>query len=661
MQGARFKRRGSSHRLWENFTVLLVACIFGGQIILSAAASAAFDQSAYRFLINLDSADPRALTSNPSNLEDVINDSKIDVKNGVFYVVGATATNWVIEKRSQLHGSGISGFGTNGQIIQDIPGSATEVANAIVVDDSGDNIYIAGYSEASAGNRQWRIEKRVTSTGALVSGFGTGGVISHDITGSNDEPLDLVIDDVNGYLYIVGYDGSSGTQWHMQKRRVSDGALCTAANCGTEFGTGGIITINPGGGNDKKIRTIAIDPTNSFLYIAGNRDGGGGNRSWQVQKRNAVTGALCTAAVCGVAFATGGEFTSDPTGGDDQVTRFQVDSAGNAIYIGGYDNGGGRQWRIEKITADTGTYVTSFGTNGVVTTNPSAGSDQIVDLDLDGSGGFIFVIGTDANGTNQRWRIEKRNRSNGALVSTFAVSGVLTSDPSTRNDPPSRIMIDVNRNFLWALGGDRTISETDMRWRIEQYQLDTGSFWMAPQDTKAIASSGTAFRLRMLIHTTMNLLANGDNFKIQYSKKAGTCDTGFIGETYEDLTQSSSEVQYYNNPNLSDGTAAVALVGDPSHSGHTNVVQTIEELNNFTNPNAILLNQDGLWDFVMRDDNAFGAYCFRAVKSNGALLDSYTVVPEITFCRDQPHTEALMRHGSYFCEGIKRPFFWAKE
>ena len=38
-----------------------------------------------------------------------------------------------------------------------------------------------GYDESpGAGNEQWRIEKRNLSDGALVVGFGTGGVVTND-------------------------------------------------------------------------------------------------------------------------------------------------------------------------------------------------------------------------------------------------------------------------------------------------------------------------------------------------------------------------------------------------------------------------------------------------------------------------------------------------
>ncbi|MGC8776163.1 MAG: hypothetical protein ACP5QN_02545, partial [Minisyncoccia bacterium] len=61
--------------------------------------------------------------------------------------------------------------------------------------------------------------------------------------------------------------------------------------------------------------------------------------------------------------------------------------------------------------------------------------------------------------------------------------------------------------------------------------------------------------------------------------------------------------------------------------------QTYEELNNFTNSvAAIPSGQDGKWDFSLKDNGASAntAYCLRIVKSDGTVLDTYNVIPQIT-------------------------------
>ncbi|MBN2101122.1 hypothetical protein JW710_04520, partial [Candidatus Dojkabacteria bacterium] len=160
---------------------------------------------------------------------------------------------------------------------------------------------------------------------------------------------------------------------------------------------------------------------------------------------------------------------------------------------------------------------------------------------------------------------------------------------------------------------------------------------LAAQDTAAVlGASGARFRIRMLIHTDGDgARRNYEYFKLQYvDKGSGTCSSpvGGTPATYTDVS-GLTYMAYYDNPTPTDGTALTSNVNDPVHSGHTTVGQTYEEVNNFTNSQTkIRTNQDGMWDFSIEDNSAPGnsTYCFRIVKSDGTLLDSYSYYPEIT-------------------------------
>jgi hypothetical protein len=160
---------------------------------------------------------------------------------------------------------------------------------------------------------------------------------------------------------------------------------------------------------------------------------------------------------------------------------------------------------------------------------------------------------------------------------------------------------------------------------------------LAAQDTAAtLSSTGAAFRLRILLHMTTNKLAtlSAQSFKLQFAQRGadGLCDTNFSGETYADVT-TSTVIAFNDNPTPADGAALTANANDPTHGADTIVNQTYEELNNFTNSvAAIPSGQDGKWDFSLKDNGASAntAYCFRVVKSDGSLLDTYTVIPQIT-------------------------------
>ncbi|HEY9584417.1 MAG TPA: peptidoglycan-binding protein, partial [Candidatus Paceibacterota bacterium] len=179
----------------------------------------------------------------------------------------------------------------------------------------------------------------------------------------------------------------------------------------------------------------------------------------------------------------------------------------------------------------------------------------------------------------------------------------------------------------------RTFTQSAYRLFANIDGADVGSA-LALQDTAAsLSSNGDAFRLRQLLHVGgTNLGVSGDNFKLQFAEKSGTCDTGFTGETYADVTGATA-IAYNNNATPNDNDMLTANADDPVHGIDTVANQTYEEINNFTNSvAAINAGQDGKWDFSLIDNDGAASknYCFRAVKSDGSLLDTYTVIPEVT-------------------------------
>jgi hypothetical protein len=139
----------------------------------------------------------------------------------------------------------------------------------------------------------------------------------------------------------------------------------------------------------------------------------------------------------------------------------------------------------------------------------------------------------------------------------------------------------------------------------------------------------------MLLHIgNVSLSQSGQTFKLQFAQRGtdNLCDTAFSGETYADVT-TATVIAYKDNPTPADSAALTANSNDPTHGTDTIVNQTYEELNNFTNSvAAIPSGQDGKWDFSLKDNGASAntAYCLRAVKSDGSLLDTYSVIPQIT-------------------------------
>lgn len=189
---------------------------------------------------------------------------------------------------------------------------------------------------------------------------------------------------------------------------------------------------------------------------------------------------------------------------------------------------------------------------------------------------------------------------------------------------------DGNNGSCWLFGS--TFEQADYRFGEDPEDSSTGIIYSGPAENTAYTSPGTTdgFRLRMLIHVGgSNLAQNGETFKLQFGEKtAANCTTGV---SWADVSPSSGVIRYLDAA-PADGDNISSVAGDPDHSGHTKQYQDFEEANNFTNSvSAINSGQDGVWAFSLVNHSAVGGkrYCFKAVKSTGADLDTYSFYPEV--------------------------------
>lgn len=224
-------------------------------------------------------------------------------------------------------------------------------------------------------------------------------------------------------------------------------------------------------------------------------------------------------------------------------------------------------------------------------------------------------------------------------VITFISNGFSLSGVSTETNVNTA-------TYRYAAWQGKKYTQSAYRWFVNIDSTNVGGV-LAAQDTPATVNfTGTTTRLRMLLHVDNGtLFSSGQNFKLQFATSTGACDTGFSGETYQDVT-ASSLLAFTNNATPADGATLTANGSDPTHGGDTIVPQTYEEANNFTNSvNPIPKGQDGKWDFALVDNGAPAntTYCLRVVKSDDTLLDTYSVIPQITTATIPVYTQNYFR------------------
>lgn len=343
------------------------------------------------------------------------------------------------------------------------------------------------------------------------------------------------------------------------------------------------VTFGPGASTTDTI--TSVDTTRSWLYC-----------SWDATNN----GLRQTAVGCELTNATTVTFS-----------RFANSSYTNRIryYV--------VQFPTNTVTVEHGQDVT---TNDSCTNNQQCNSDVSITPISSITKAFAFATNT-TNGSGTSF---PRNRWIQSFLNTSTLrrSTWMASSATSDNGTGYWQVIEFPQNI--------EVEQEAYRWFSNVDSTDVGGP-LAAQDTAATLGAATPFRLRALFDIETGQYAAGAvDLKLQFAVRSGACDTSFTGEVYTDVT-GATDIAYHNNATPADGDALTANGNDPT-GGDTVVNQTYEELNDFTTTSTIPVGQDGLWDFALTDNGAPNSttYCFRFVTAAGGLLDTYSVIPEIT-------------------------------
>ncbi len=454
------------------------------------------------------------LEINPSSNTDEAQAIVIDSAN--IYVAGTDSTHGGtnqrirMEKRSSSDGAAVTSFGAPGIASSNPSGTVSDSVRSVASD--GTYFYTVGDDGQNGGtNLQWRLEKRLLSTGALVSGFPTGsdGIVTNNLSAANDTVYGIAVDSLQAYLvgtqgtggptggtswmiqkydlttgatgfsltldttldlssgedspyavavdsthiYVVGADasggGSSSAQWEIQKRSVTDGALDTG------FDSDGRVQVDLSTLDDTAY-AVVVDGTS--IFVAGDKSSNS-DGAWVIEKRSTTSGALDGT------FGTSGQVTSNPGTGNDAARALAVDSTNGILYVAGHDAdaGGttGGQWRIEAYDTTNGTAVNAFGGAGFVSINPSSGDDKIYAMILDS--GSLYLVGSSNEGIDGNWAVAKVTAATGALDTNFGLNGIASTNPGVGED--------IGRGVVSDSSGIVVVGEVrleGLQWRMEK-------------------------------------------------------------------------------------------------------------------------------------------------------------------------------------------------
>lgn len=256
-------------------------------------------------------------------------------------------------------------------------GYGTSQAYAIALDAAG-NVFVTGESKESTGGRHMRTVKYDGATGtqrwtAALHGSFDGFAIG-----------EAIVVDGHGDVFVTGVSGENvgGSNLRTVKYDGQTGALAWTHQMGVA-------------GDDSGLAAV-LDPSGSLL-VAGYTYEPGSGADYCIVKYQPSTGAiLWTRTIAGTPIA------------GDTGEALATDAAGN-VYVTGFADGGGYNWRTAKLDAMTGNIVWNVPFDG-----PGHGDDFAFAIAVDAAGDVVVTGGVAESPVAMTGRTIKYRNTDGA-------------------------------------------------------------------------------------------------------------------------------------------------------------------------------------------------------------------------------------------------------
>jgi uncharacterized delta-60 repeat protein len=389
-------------------------------------------------------------------------------------------------------------FSGDGYEVTDLPLSTDERAEAVAIDSQG-RVVVAGYATLMITGRVMMVA-RYTSSGALDTTFGQGGVALADFTSSTSEQANGLAIDSNGRIVVAGSANVGGTSTQFALARFT-----TSGSLDTTFTSNGKVLTDFASSTSEAAADVVISgtkivvagaavlSTTQFALARYNSDGSldssfSGDGKALGEFVGAAAGAwdlaidsLGRVVAAGYAmfnandrrfaiarYSSSGALDSGYSGdglliinftssSQELATSVAVDSS-NRVIAGGYAGpfaGTGFQFAEVRTTA-----------NGALDSTFSGDGKDLIDVDTlsehsNGmaltSSGKIILAGQSFDGSDTHICVVRSN-SNGTLDTTFGTGGVadtvdLNFSPEVANnvtiDGSGRVVIAGHANFLF--------------------------------------------------------------------------------------------------------------------------------------------------------------------------------------------------------------------
>jgi uncharacterized delta-60 repeat protein len=313
--------------------------------------------------------------------------------------------------RYNADGSLDASFGTGGRVTTDFVGLA-ELATAIAVQPDG-KILVAGAVSQMATSFDFALV-RYNSNGSLDSTFGSGGKVTTDFNGGLDSATSIALQ-TDGKIVLAGF-ATAGDAHTALARYNTNGALDTTFG---DLSTGKVVTnIN----NTRDFGNALAIQSDGKIVVGGSTLTPAGSFVMFALSRYTSGGSLDST------FGSGGKVTTQVVfgdGEDDTIFALAIQIDGRIIAAGQANFG--QDFGMVRYLAN-GALDTSFGTNGIVTTDFNGTTDRALGMALQIDGKIVLAGAANlTTGSTGDFGLTRYN-PNGSLDSTFGTGGKAVTD-----------------------------------------------------------------------------------------------------------------------------------------------------------------------------------------------------------------------------------------
>jgi uncharacterized delta-60 repeat protein len=304
-------------------------------------------------------------------------------------------------------------FGTNGIVTTDIASSGNAHSTCLAIQSDG-KIVVAGWYVVGGPDNDFAVA-RYNTNGSLDNTFGINGIVTTDTGNRNDYARDIAIQS-DGKILVAGGHNTATNTYFIVVRYNTNGSLDTSFDGNSGTGNGIVTTYLGGNGS---AQTIVIQSDGKI--VAGGYYYNGSGYDFALVRYNSVNGTLDTS------FDTDGIVTTHIGTDDYYINALAIQSDGK-IVAAGYSNASTDYFVLARYNTN-GSLDTGFGTSGIVITSilGNPGDDDEANAIAIQSNGKIVVAGySDAVG-DYTFALARYN-TDGSLDTSFGTNGIVTTD-----------------------------------------------------------------------------------------------------------------------------------------------------------------------------------------------------------------------------------------